>query len=243
MLVGVAALYLAWDLGSRQYDDFVFPHPGSTWQAFRDTWSDGTWWREIRLTLQHVAIAFAVTVGLGVPLGILIGRFWAIEDLTRPLLLMLLTLPTLVLILIVQIFRGENATSVITVTVATAFTFFVFNVIQGTKQVDRELLEMGRAYGARPATLARTVYLPSVVPYVLAGCRVALGVIWQVTLFAEFLLGAGGVGFQISTDIKLLYISRVFMWGLSIVALALLIEFGIFRPLEAVLTRHQRRDR
>jgi ABC-type nitrate/sulfonate/bicarbonate transport system permease component len=62
-----------------------------------------------------------------------------------------------------------------------------------------------------------------------------------VTLFAEYLMGTKGIGFQVSTAIKLLDTATVFSWGLSVVALTIAFEYGIFRPIEAFLTRHTRR--
>ena len=87
----------------------------------------------------------------------------------------------------------------------------------------------------------RAVIVPSVIPYFLAAARITLGVVWQVTLFAEYLMGTRGVGYQVSTAIKLLDTAQVFAWGLSIVALTLVFEYGVLRPVEAFLTRHTRR--
>ncbi|MHB8457109.1 MAG: ABC transporter permease, partial [Acidimicrobiales bacterium] len=131
----------------------------------------------------------------------------------------------------------------VVVTVASGFTYFLLNVIQGTRSIDRELVDMAKVYGANERVIMRTIVLPSVVPYSLAGGRITLGVAWQVTLFAEYLMGSNGVGFQVSSDVKLLDTASVFMWGLSIVLLTLLFEYGVFRPVEAYLTRYMRRGR
>jgi len=157
------------------------------------------------------------------------------------MLIFLQTVPTVVLITIALIAIGTSSTSVVAVTVASALTYFTLNVIQGTRAIDHDLVEMARAYGANEARIMRTITLPSVVPYVLAGARITLGVVWQVTLFSEYLMGTKGVGFQVSSDIKLLDTASVFAWGLSIVPLTLLFEYGLFRPAEWFLTRHTRR--
>jgi NitT/TauT family transport system permease protein len=185
--------------------------------------------------------AFALIIGMGLPAGIVIGRFWIVEDLTRVALIFLQTVPTVVLIALALIFIGTSDTAVITVTAASGFTYFTLNVIQGTKAIDQDLTEMARAYGAREPALMRSVILPSVVPYFLAAGRITLGVVWQVTLFAEYLMGTSGVGFQVSASIKLLDTASVFAWGLTIVALSISFEYGIFRPIESRLTRHTKR--
>jgi NitT/TauT family transport system permease protein len=158
------------------------------------------------------------------------------------LLIFLQTVPTIVLIALALIFVGTTATGVIGVTVASCLTYFTLNVIQGTKSIDSELVEMARTYGARETTIMRSIILPSVVPFFLAGGRITLGVAWQVTLFGEYLMGTPGVGFQVNAAIKLLDTAAVFAWGLSIVFLTIAFEYGVFRPVEALLTRHMRRS-
>jgi NitT/TauT family transport system permease protein len=192
-------------------------------------------------TLGHMFLAYGITILIGLPLGILIGRFWVVEDLSRALLIFLQTVPTVVLIALALIFVGTSATGVVSVTVASCLAYFTLNVIQGTKSIDRDLVEMGRSYGANELTIMRTIILPSVVPFFLAGGRITLGVAWQVTLFGEYLMGTPGVGFQINAAIKLLDTASVYAWGLSIVALTIAFEYGVFRPVEAFLTRHMRR--
>ena len=67
-------------------------------------------------------------------------------------------LATIVLIVFVLIFVGTNDTGVIAVTVASGFTYFTLNVIQGTKAIDQDLVEMARAYNAGELTIMRSGY-------------------------------------------------------------------------------------
>lgn len=241
-VASVVVLYLLWLWGSHHFADYILPAPAHVWSSLRDLFSRGVWWTEVTATLGHLFIAFALILAIGLPLGIVIGRQWVVEDLTRVPLIFLQTVPTVVLIALALIFLGTTSTSVVAVTVASGLSYFTLNVIQGTKSIDHDLVEMGRVYGASERRLMRTIVLPSVVPYFLAGSRVTLGVVWQVTLFGEYLMGTNGVGFQISSSIKLLDTASVFAWGLSIVALTIVFEYGLFRPVEAFLTRHSRRS-
>jgi NitT/TauT family transport system permease protein len=243
VVASVAALYVAWIFGSHHFADYILPHPDKVWASFRSMVERGVWLTQVEATLGHMFLAYAITIGIGLPLGVVIGRSWVAEDLTRALLIFLQTVPTIVLIALALIFIGTTATGVVAVTVASCLTYFTLNVIQGTKAIDQDLIEMAHAYGAKEITIMRSVILPSVVPYFLAGGRITLGVAWQVTLFGEYLMGTRGVGFQVSTYLKLLDTAAVFAWGLSIVALTIVFEYGFFRPVELFLTRHTRRSR
>jgi NitT/TauT family transport system permease protein len=241
VLLSAAALVALWQVGSRLYASYILPGPATVWRSFTDTLSRGAWTANVGATLLHMFVAVAVILLAGLPIGILIGRSVIAEDLSRVWLVFLQTVPTIVLIAIALIFIGASTQAVVAVTVASGLSYFLLNVIQGTRAIDRDLIDMAKAYGASETVITRAILLPSVVPYFLAGSRITLGVAWQVTLFAEYLMGSNGVGFQVSTSIKLLDTATVFMWGLSIVILTLLLEYGAFRPLEAYLTRHTRR--
>jgi NitT/TauT family transport system permease protein len=238
----VALLFAAWWYGSSQYPPWILPGPKPVWDSFADAWHRGVWLFEVTATMGHMVTAFAIVILAGLPIGIVIGRFWVIEDLSRVALIFLQTAPTIVLIVIALVAIGTTDTGVVAVTAASGFTYFTLNVIQGTKAIDQDLIEMGRAYGANEFALMRNVILPSLVPYFLAASRITLGVAWQVTLFSEYLMGTRGVGFQVSAAIKLLDTASVFSWGLSIVLLTIAFEYGVFRPFEWYLTRHMRRD-
>jgi ABC-type nitrate/sulfonate/bicarbonate transport system permease component len=240
-LTAVAGLFVAWVIGSHHFASYILPGPGLVWDSFASMWSRGVWTQQIGSTLGHMFLAYGITIAIGLPLGILIGRFWVVEDLTRALLIFLQTVPTIVLIALALIFVGTSATGVVAVTVGSCLAYFTLNVIQGTKSIDRDLIEMARTYSANELTIMRSIILPSVVPFFLAGGRITLGVAWQVTLFGEYLMGTPGIGFQVNAAIKLLDTAAVFAWGLSVVLLTIVFEYGVFRPVEALLTRHMRR--
>jgi NitT/TauT family transport system permease protein len=240
--ISVAGLYIAWVLGSHHFADYILPNPHTVWESFQSMVDRGVWRQQVQATFGHMFLAFAITIAIGLPLGIVIGRFWPVEDLTRVPLIFLQTVPTIVLIALALIFIGTTATGVVAVTVASCLPYFTLNVIQGTKAIDQDLVEMARAFKANEATTMRAIILPSVVPYFLAAGRITLGVAWQVTLFGEYLMGTPGIGFQVSTSIKLLDTASVFAWGLTVVALTIAFEYGVFRPVEWLLTRHARRE-
>jgi NitT/TauT family transport system permease protein len=241
-LASVVILFGLWWSISAFFASYILPSPPTVWGSFLEALGRGVWLQEVLATFVHMFVAFSIILALGIPAGILIGRFWVVENLSRVLLIFLQTVPTIVLIALALIFIGTNATGVVAVTIASGFTYFTLNVIQGTKAIDQDLVEMSRAYNAKPIAVTRSIYLPSIVPYFLAGGRIALGVVWQVTLFAEYLMGSSGVGFQVSSAISLLDTASVFMWGLSVVALTIAFEYGLFRPVEAYLTRHTQRE-
>jgi ABC-type nitrate/sulfonate/bicarbonate transport system permease component len=242
-VVGAAVVvYLAWALLAPSYPGYILPAPIDVWGSFLEAFGRGVWTSEVLATLEHLVTAFGIVLVIGLPLGILIGRSAIAEDLSRVVLVFLQTVPTIVLIALALVVSGANTSSVVGVAVAGSVTYFLLNVIQGTRAIDKDLVDMARAYRASETAIMRSVVLPAVIPYFLAGARITLGVVWQISLFAEYLMGTDGVGFQVSTAIKLLDTKAVFMWGLSVVFLTLLFEYGVIRPVERRLTRHVKKD-
>jgi len=239
--LGVAALVLVWTVASHYYASYILPGPGEVWDAFRSDWERGVWWSDVKATLGHMFAAYGLTIVIGLPVGVLIGRYWPVDDVTRPCLIFLQTLPTVILIVIVLIFVGSTTSGVVAVTSASCLPYCTLNVIQGTKAIDHDLVEMAKVYRANETTIMRSIIVPSVVPFFLAGARITLGVAWQVTLFAEYLMGVHGIGFQISGAIGLLETNEVWAWGVTVVLLTIAFEYGVFRPIERLLTRHTRR--
>src|SRR5437764_14463323 len=88
-LAAVAALILAWTVGSHHFASYILPGPGPVWHAFRSDWDRGVWASDVQATLSHLFIAYGLTIALGLPIGILIGRFWVVADLTRAFLIFL----------------------------------------------------------------------------------------------------------------------------------------------------------
>lgn len=242
VVAAAVAIYALWALLAPHYAGYILPAPVDVGGSFTSALRRGVWVSEVLATLEHLLLGFGIVLVIGLPLGILIGRSKVAEDLSRVALVFLQTVPTIVLIALALVVVGANDTAVVGVTVAGALTYFLLNVIQGTRAIDQDLVDMARAYQTSESTIMRSVVLPAVVPYFLAGARITLGVAWQITLFAEYLMGTDGVGFQVSSAIKLLDTKAVFMWGLSVVALTLLFEYGIFRPVERRLTRHVKKD-
>lgn len=238
----VVVVYVVWLVLAPRYPGYILPAPVDVGRSFLDAVDRGVWFKEVLATLEHLLAAFGIVLVVGLPLGILIGRSVVAEDLSRVALVFLQTVPTIVLIALALVVVGANSTSVVGVTVAGSVSYFLLNVIQGTRAIDRDLVDMARAYQAGEPAIMRSVVLPAVVPYFLAGARITLGVAWQISLFAEYLMGTDGIGFQVSTAIKLLDTKAVFMWGLSVVVLTLLLEYGVIRPVERRLTRHITKD-
>ncbi len=152
---------------------------------------------DIAISLQRSGIAFAAAVGLGIPLGLLMGQVRAIEQVLDPLLQFFRQTSALALypVFILLLGLGE-ASKVFVIFWATLFPILL-STIGGVKEVDRKLIEMARTYGAGPLQIFRRVVLPASVPAIFVGLRLSATTALLLLIAAEMIGANKGIGFQV----------------------------------------------
>ena len=148
-------------------------------------------------TMVLLAVAYAIGCGLGIALGVLMGRFRPVHGLLEPLVEILRPLPKPALLPPLMLFLGLGDTMKITAVALGVFFPVLINTIQGVRGVDPVLVDVARTFGHSRAGLLWKVVLPSAMPLVLAGMRIALGIALVLVVVAEMMAGTGGIGYLI----------------------------------------------
>lgn len=227
-LLGLLAL---WFLLGALLPENLLPGPLATIRALIDTgWP--VFSRAVTATLWHIFAGTVLAMVFGVAIGILMGRVVVVSALLRDAIAIAQTVPGLIIVTLAIIAFKLTPTAVL----AVAFFFGLPNVIvavwQATRNVDPRLLEMARAYGHSEGSIMRRVILPAIVPDIVTALRVCVGILWHVVLFAEYIIGQQGFGYQISLALSSFLVADIFAWGLMVVVLMVAMEYGILRPLE-----------
>ena len=92
------------------------------------------------------------------------------------------------------------------------------------------------------AALPNGLMLPAVVPHVISGSRIVLGIAWHVIIFAEFIAGSSGIGRRINTALYLYNTAEVFGWGAIVITMMIVLDFGILRPLDTYVSQHRKAE-
>ena len=110
--------------------------------------------------------------------------------------------------------------------------YVAVNIWQGIKNVDKDLVDMGRAFGVSKRKIVWHVYLPSLLPFIFAAVRIGFSVSWKLVVLAE-VFGAGeGIGYMIFYWYQMFDMESVLAWVLLFVFIMLILEYGIVRRLE-----------
>jgi NitT/TauT family transport system permease protein len=145
-------------------------------------------------TLAKTAVAYVLSVTLGVGLGIAIGSVRALRDVLSPFVVVLYGMPKILVLPWIVLLLGFGTTPAIVYgTIHGLFPVLVL-VMGGVRDVDRTLVTVARAFGASTWQLYWKVLLPAIVPTVLAGMRLAIVFCLLGVLIVEMFAGVRGMG-------------------------------------------------
>jgi len=180
-------------------------------------------WRETVSTLALVIGSSLVALAVGIPIGIAMARSDAVEAIVRPILDFMQTMPPFVYLIPAAIFFGLGKVPGAIATLIFAMPPAVRLTNLGIRQVSREHIEAGQAFGCTPRQLLFKIQLPLAMPSIMAGVNQTLMLALSMVVIAS-MIGAGGLGNTVLTGIQRLNVGLGFEGGLGVVLLAILLD-------------------
>jgi NitT/TauT family transport system permease protein len=167
---------------------------------------------------------FGLSSAVGISIGFLAGVSRPIRIFLRPIMTVIRATPVLAVILLALVWFSADMVPVFTAFIM-AFPVVSGNIVEGIANTDEKLLEMAMSYRLRKRTRIFRIYLPSVLPYFVAGASNALGLTWKVVVAGEVLsqpFRAIGTGMQ-NARIQL-ETAETFAWAFSAIFLCAVTE-------------------
>ena len=236
-LLSVAALLVAWELGSALADSRALPSPAAVASFVASEARSGELGRNVGATLIRVAASFALAMVLGTVLGIVLGRSRAGNRVFDTWLGLLLNTPALVVTVLCYVWLGLTETAAIVAVAVNKLPNVAVIVREGARSIDPQLEEMRAAFRFDRVTWARHVLLPQLQPYMIAAARSGLSLAWKIVLVAELLGRPNGVGYAISYYFQLFDIAALFGYSLVFTAVMLALDLFVLRPIETHAAR------
>ena len=218
-------------------DPQVLPQPWALAGPFLRELQSGDLLYHLGATLLRVIWAFALAMGIGCALGLLMGRFEKIDRWLDPWLVVFLNLPALVLIVLCYLWIGLNETAAIIAVTLNKVPNVTTVIREGARAFDPNLDAMARVYRISAWTRLRHVLIPQLAPFITAAARGGLAVIWKIVLVVEFLGRSSGIGFQIHLYFQLFDVAMVLVYALSFICVMLLVEWTFLQPWERRVRR------
>jgi glycine betaine/proline transport system permease protein len=180
-------------------------------------------WDNAMATLSLTVIAAAIALIIAVPTGIWAARNDHVSRIVRPVLDFMQTMPAFVYLIPVIVIFLTGPVPGIVATVVFALAPGVRFTELGIRQVDTEVVEAGRAFGASNARILRQIQLPLALPTIMAGINQVIMLSLSMVVIAG-LVGAGGLGQDVVTGLQTIQIPIGFDAGLSVVILAIFLD-------------------
>jgi NitT/TauT family transport system permease protein len=196
-LVSLVAVLIAWEHFGRQANQVLFTHPTAIKDAFIELILSGELRSFLEPSLTVLVIGLPIATVAGIALGLLMARFRLFEYATDMYVTALYATPLVALVpLLILLFGIDLKAKVIVVFLFAVFPI-VINTYQGVKNTDPRLLEVARSFVSKEHELWRDVVIPSSIPFIMAGLRLAVGRALIGLVVAEFFTSFTGLGYMI----------------------------------------------
>lgn len=180
-------------------------------------------WTDAMATVALMLMATLLSILIGIPLGIAMSRSDRMQTATLPVLDIMQTMPIFVYLIPFVMLFGPGKIPALLATIVFAIPPVIRLTNLGIRQVDPEIVEASRAFGAAPRQQLWTVQVPLALPAIMAGVNQTTMMALSMVVIAS-MIGAGGLGYQVLQGIQRLEVSRGLLAGLGIVFLAIIFD-------------------
>jgi len=196
-LVAFAVSLLLWAWLVRWTGTKVFPSPLEVGRGILELSRKHVLWIDIVDSLRRVLIGFSAAALLGIPLGLFLGWYPAVNQTVNPVLQILRPISPLAWIPVAILLLGVGDHAATFLIFLGAFFPIVVACIDGVGSVPLVYRRAGGNFGLSNAALLRRVVFPSALPRILVGLRIALGIAWLVVVAAEMVAVDSGLGYLV----------------------------------------------
>ena len=214
----------------------IFPQVPVIWDAIVDLASGrgelGSAYVQILQTSFRLFAAFAVAFLIGIATGIAAGRNKVVFSFVENLVWIFMAVPSVVWVYLFAVGLGLSPLVPIGAVAALLIPQFIVLVGEGAKSVPADLVEMARSYKASTWQRLTGLFLPFLVPYIIAASRTSFATAVKVMLIAEVIGQPNGIGFEVSYWYGRLFMGPILAWGITMIVMGIVIDNLVFGPIE-----------
>lgn len=230
-LLGIALFVAIWALISQTTSTLPGPSKvfASAVELFSDPFYDngpndkGIGWNILN-SLARVGIGFGLAALIGIPMGFIIGRFVFFSRMASPIISLLRPVSPLAWLPIGLLVFKEAQPAAIWVIFISCIWPMVVNTAVGVTKVPQDYLNVAKVLNLSEWNIATKILFPAVLPYVMTGIRLSIGVAWLVIVAAEMLTGGVGIGFWVWDEWNNLNVEHIIIAIFVVGIIGLLLE-------------------
>lgn len=196
-LIAAGCFLVLWHLSVRWTATKIFPSPLDVQRGMAELVHKGLLWRYTLDSLRRVAAGYLTAAAIAIPLGLLLGWYPMAASVVDPPIQMIRPISPIAWIPLSIIWFGVgDAASIFLIFIASFFPIVVASM-NGVRNVPSMYRRAGRNFGLSPVQLITKVVFPAVLPRVIVGLRIALGIAWLVVVAAEMIAVDSGLGYLV----------------------------------------------
>jgi NitT/TauT family transport system permease protein len=232
-----------WQLYAPHVNPIFLRPPSDVAKAFIDLVQDGTLGQASLESGRTLALGFVLALLIGLSVGLGSARSWLAYNAANPWITALYSTPSVALVPFMSLWLGIDDAAKIAVIALFAVFPIIVNTQQGVRYVDPSLMEVARAFNSSERRLWTDVLIPSALPFIFAGIRLAIPRALVGMVLAEFLISVGkGLGSLIIIYQNTFRVDRMFVPVIVVAAMGVVL-ISIVQWLEGRLVPWARRDR
>jgi ABC-type nitrate/sulfonate/bicarbonate transport system permease component len=236
--VSLTAVLILWQLAvGTLLNAALVATPAATFSKAWTMIQSGELIGHVAVSLRRVIVGYVTGCFLGILLGAIIGRYRLVADFTDPIIELIRPISPVALVPLAMLWFGIGESSKYFIIIYATIVVVLLNTAAGVSRTPEMRVHAARCLGATDYQLFWKVILPSSVPYILTGMRIALGFSFMGIVAAELIGAREGIGFLIMNSQMLMQTSQLFVGLLTLGILGLIVD-RIFR---ALLARSMRR--
>ncbi|MDP2152085.1 MAG: nitrate ABC transporter permease [Methylotenera sp.] len=230
-IFGLFLLVVIWALIAEHTPEL--PGPIKTWVSAVELFSDpfydhgindkGVGWN-ILASLQRVGLGFGLAALIGIPLGFIIGRFEFVARMTAPVISLLRPVSPLAWLPIgLLVFKAANPAAIWVIFISAVWPMII-NTAVGVSKVPQDYMNVAKVLNLSEWKIVTKILFPFVLPYMMTGVRLSIGVAWLVIVAAEMLTGGVGIGFWVWDEWNNLNVEHIIIAIFIVGIVGLLLE-------------------
>jgi NitT/TauT family transport system permease protein len=230
----IAALIAAWWVTVIATGSVIFPTPWQVVTGALELIQDGTLFRHIGASLLRVGTGFCLAVVVALPLGLWMGWIRGVYGTLNPIFQILRPISPIAWIPIAILWFGVgDASPIFLIFISSVFPMIV-QTTSGVHTIEQRYLQAAENFGVARHTLFTQVVIPAVLPQIIVGMRIGLGVAWLVVVAAEMIALRSGLGYLIIDSRNAGNRYDLVIAGMVIIGLIGLLLDGVMRLLEGL---------
>ena len=240
-LLTIVVCILLWKGVSLLFLPVFLPGPLVLLDRVIEVYGDAASYIVVWQTLSRIFEGLIISMLIGTALGLSMGLQRNVEAFLDSWIMVLLTFPAVCWAFLSVLWFGLSDIGPVLTIVLIVFPFVAMNVWEGTKAMEKDLIDMAKVYKAKRYLTIRKVLIPQLMPYLFSSMRIALSLSWKIALVGEAFAVGSGVGQKLIYYFEDTRVDMMLAWGISFMVVMVLIDLFVFRIWErkTFAWRHQ----